>query len=100
MVTKNCVIEFSLDYNLDCEDFSILDVNGNKIETTYERVRDYLKKVISENVNFVPSEHRTRGVIKLMNEFMSINYISYNRPDWDDYNNINLGIVNLVPFEY
>jgi hypothetical protein len=100
MVLKNGVIEFSLNDNLDCENYEIIDVNGNEITTTYDNVENYLNKVIKENINFIPSDHRTVGTIKLMNDFMSISYKSYNRPDWNDFDTVELGIVDIIPLTY
>jgi hypothetical protein len=93
-------IEFRLNDDLQCEDFFITDLKGNEIETDHETVEIYLNKVISKIQKFVPSDHRTMGDIKLMNEFMSISYKSYNSPDWDDYDEKQIGIVDMIPFKY
>lgn len=95
-------IEFSVDYNLDCEDFTI--TNGKDIdiseEISYTEVTNYIHGVVEKVKDFNPSEHRTEGTIELCGNNMVISYRSFNSPDWDDYDEVELDEVDIIPFVY
>jgi hypothetical protein len=98
----NGTIEFSVDYNLDCEDFTIVDGKGRNIteNVNHNHVTSYIHCLCERIPSFRPSQHRTEGTILMNGNDMEISYRFYNLPDWDDSTDVDLGVVEIVPFIY
>lgn len=99
---KHGTLEFSVDYNLDCEDFELTNVNDKDLteDVDSQWVTNYVHGLSEKIKEFYPSEHRTEGTIHLCGDHMLMKYRSFKSPDWDNFEDVDLGVVDMVPFVY
>lgn len=86
-MTENKVsyIDFSIDYNGDCEYVDDFIVNNEEVEIDDEDVNPLIKK-LQEVEGFYISEHRTEVRIWWNEDgTMDIRYRYYNEPDWNEF---------------
>lgn len=95
-------LEFSVDYNLDCEDFTLTNVNDKDLTEVVDSqwVTNYVHGLSDKIKEFYPSQHRTEGTIHLCGDYMLMKYRSFKSPDWDNFEDIDLGVVEMIPFVY
>jgi hypothetical protein len=79
-------LDFSVDYSGECEDFEIFIDDVEKTDdVSFDDVTNYIKK-LEENVeDFFLSEHRTSGIITITDDVMTIEFRTFNEPDWDNF---------------
>ncbi len=82
----NLYLEFSVDYSGECEDYTIFIDDVEKTdEFTFDDVTNYVKKLEKNVEGFFLSEHRTSGTITIFDDVMTIEFRTYNEPDWDEF---------------
>ena len=83
----NCTVEFTMGFDYRIEDFLIFDTEGNEIESSFEVVEDYIKKMFKDN-NIPISEHRTKGMVHIggydENTVLEVNYFDFRDCSFDD----------------
>ena len=94
-------LEFSVDYNGDCEDFTYT-IDGVEIDyINFDEVSEFIKKVEESVEKFFLSEHRTEGVITWNEDgTMDISFRTYNEPDWGNFDNHEINGITPIVFEY
>jgi uncharacterized protein YkuJ len=99
---KNGTLVFSVDYDLECEDFELTDVNDEDLteDVDFKHVTNYVHSLSEKIKEFYPSQHRTEGTIHLCDDYMLMKYRSFNSPDDDNFKDIDLGVVDIIPFVY
>jgi hypothetical protein len=99
---RHGTLEFSVDYNLDCEDFTLTDVKDRDLteNVNFMWVTNYVHGLSDKIKEFYPSQHRTEGTIHLCGDYMLMKYRSFKSPDWDNFEDVDLGVVDMVPFVY
>lgn len=101
-IIKNGSLYFSLDYDLECEDFNLYEkVDGNDIEVdvSYEEVTDYLHKLIKEVKGFRVSQDRTEGTISFKGDNMDMSISVYTLPEENETDDYRIKNVPIIPFE-
>ena len=92
---------FSMDYDQNCEDFTLYDENDNELTelVSYEEVAKFIVSLLVKVPDFYLSEHRTSGIVIFDNDVMSIRYQSFNSPDWNDFEKVVIKDIPIIPFE-
>ena len=76
-------IEFSLDFEGNCESIDVQE--GFPFEVTEDDINQFVSKLV-ENDIITLSEHRTEMKVEWSNvSTMDISVVSYNSPNWDDF---------------
>lgn len=88
-------IEFSLDFDGICESVDVQE--GFPFEVSEKDVDQFVTKLIERDI-LTLSEHRTQFKIEWSNVgTMDISVVSYNSPNWDDFDQYSL--VNVLSHE-
>ena len=100
MVYNEMYIDFSLDYNGQCEDISTFEVDGQDFsEDIYFEDVDKFVKELEKLDKFYVSEHRTEVQVYWNEGKMNVKFRYFNEPeDWefDDEELIGLEPIELV----
>ena len=99
-MTENKVsyIDFSIDYNGDCESVDDFVINDESVTIDDEDVNPLIEK-LQEVEGFYISEHRTQVRIWWNEDgTMDIRYRSYDEPDWDEFDDHELLGIPRVEF--
>jgi hypothetical protein len=79
-------LEFSMDYSGECEDYTLfLNDEDKTYDYDFEDITDYIKKLEDNVEGFFLSEHRTSGTITIIDDIMTIEFRTFNQPDWDEF---------------
>ena len=94
-------LEFSVDYDGECEDYTYT-IDGVQIDTIeFEEVTDFIKKLEEGVEKFWTSEHRTEGVVTWNEDgTMDISFRTYNSPDWGNFGEKEINGLPSIEFEY
>jgi len=94
-------LEFSVDYDGECEDYTYT-IDGVQIDTIeFEEVTDFIKKLEESVEKFWLSEHRTEGVVTWNEDgTMDISFRTYNSPDWGNFGENEINGLPSIEFEY
>ena len=97
---KECYIDFSIDYNGDCECVDEFVVDNEVIQIDDEDVESLIEK-LQKVEGFFQSEHRTQVRIWWnQNGTMDVRYRSYNEPDWGEFDDHELLGIPRIEFEF
>jgi hypothetical protein len=100
--TQKVYLEFSVDYDQDIEDVSVFEVDDEDKSSNidFRIVKNFLNKLVKEVKNFHLSIHRTEIQVSIENEKMTINYQTYNSPDWNDYYDMKIENIEPISIDY
>ena len=97
---KECYIDFSIDYNGDCECVDDFVVDDEIIQIDDEDVESLIEKLQGVE-GFFQSEHRTQVRIWWNQDgTMDVRYRSYTEPDWDEFEDHELLGIPRIEFEF
>ena len=93
-------LEFSLDYNGQCEDISTFEVEGHdKSEDVYFEDVDKFVKELEKLDKFYVSEHRTEVSVYWSEDgIMNVKFRYFNEPDWGEFEDYEL--LGIPPIEF
>lgn len=79
-------LDFSVDYSGECEDFEVFINDEDKTDDFgFDDITNYIKKLEDNVEGFFLSEHRTSGTITIVDDVMTIEFRTFNEPDWDEF---------------
>jgi len=98
MILKKGCLEFSLNDNLDCETFILMDEKGNNIEEiSYSVIEKFVKDIFTKfNLDF--SDHRTQGFLLWNEKETKLELEHFQSPDWDDYKELIYSFTEPIKF--
>ncbi len=97
---KECYIDFSIDYNGDCECVDEFVVDNEVVQIDDEDVESLIEK-LQKVEGFFQSEHRTQVRIWWNQDgTMDVRYRSYTEPDWDEFEDHKLLGIPRIEFEF
>lgn len=97
---NNGSLDFSLDYDLECEDFNLYNGDEEIDDVSYDDVTNYVNKLIKEVNEFEVSEHRTEGVIEFKGDKMEIRLSVFDLPEDGEFHDVVIENIPIIPFEY
>ena len=95
---KECFIDFSIDYNGECECIDDFVIDNQDVEIDDVDVNPFISR-LSRVEGFFVSDHRTQvRVWWNENGTMDIRYRYYTEPDWDEFEDYELLGIPRIEF--
>lgn len=99
MIYKEMYLEFSLDYDGECEDITTFEVDGQDFsdDLEYDKVNEFVEELMKLD-EFYVSDHRTEVQVLWKDNKMNVFFRFFNEPEdgeFDDYE-----LKNLEPIKF
>lgn len=101
MIYNEMYLDFSLDYDGQCENVDTLEIDGQDFseEVDYKKVDDLVKK-LTELEHFYVSEHRTEVQVYWKNDTMNVSFRFFNEPEDGEFDDYEINGLEPIKFEW
>lgn len=101
MIYNEMYLEFTLDYDGQCENIDTFEVDGQDFsdDVYYDDVNKFVKE-LEKLENFYVSEHRTEVRVFWENEKMNVLFRFFNEPEDGEFDDHELKDLEPIKFEW